>query len=236
MRGGKQMKYTRRAVQYSLFPFLVLACIVPISVAQQQSNIVFRDDFTGKSLNPKWRLISPDKDRWTFVDGEYLLIVSTDKATNFVQFTGDLPDDYEIIIKVDAPPQYDNQFVQLRLVKDSENNLRIGYYPDYKTITEYFGPRVYFVKTLKGKESTIFKKVKKLSQDEPLYVKLSKRGVEYTGAYSVDGSTWIEVGTHTVLNFRGKPDFGAYNVPTYHAKPPESGIRFDYFEITKLKK
>jgi hypothetical protein len=222
------MKYTRRAVQFSLISFLVLACIVPISVAQQQSNIVFRDDFTGKSLNPKWRLITPDKDRWTLIDGEYFMAVTTKPGSNGMQFTGDLPQDYEVTIKVETPPQYPGQGVYLDLARGAENNVSVGYY-----VYPYAGSaasKIFFNKTLKGKESQI-EKVDNSIKDKPLYLKLRKHGVEYTGAYSTNGSTWINVGTHVFLNLEGKLVFGGYN----WQNAPESGIRFDYVEITRFK-
>ena len=90
---------------------------------QSESSIVFRDDFVGKTLNPRWQIIAPDRDRYTLINGEYLLIVTSEKSTNIIQYNDELPDDYEIVIKIQTPPQYLNQAVELLLVKDNENNL-----------------------------------------------------------------------------------------------------------------
>ncbi len=68
----------------------------------------------------------------------------------------------------------------------------------------------------------------RLDGDKPLYLKITKEGVEYTAAYSLHGSAWTEIGTHVFLNLNGAPDFTATN---FAAAGPESGIRFDSFEI-----
>ena len=226
------MNYVKRILAYTLVNLFSLIIVSTPGTAQQESDVVFRDDFVGTSLNPRWQLIAPDEDRWTFVDGDYLLIVSSKAGKNVMQFNGELPDDYEITVKAQTPPQHDDQVIRLILKKDNENNIRVGYHSgsEYRVSST----EVFFIKTLRGENSRIDKVVKKLSKNEQLYLKLSKRGVEYTGAYSTDGSTWIEIGTHIFLNLDGKPAFETYNLPNGE-KPPESGIRFDYFEIRQLK-
>jgi hypothetical protein len=187
-------------------------------------------------LNPKWKIISPDKNRWTLADNEYFLIITAKKGTNVLQFNGELPTDYEVIVKVHTPPQYNGQVVRLLLLKDDGNDVHIGYYALLQGRSEYRDSEVYFAKTLRGESSPIYKKVDRLSQDARLYLKLIKRGIDYTGAYSTDGLTWFHIGTHVFLDLDGKPAIEAYNSPVhiYSEKPPESGIRFDYVEIRKL--
>jgi hypothetical protein len=203
---------------------------ITISSAQQQSNVIFRDDFIGKTLNPKWQIVGPDKDRWTLVENEYFLIVTAKKGANVLQFKGELPDDYEIIVKVQTPPQYEHQVVRLLSVRDDANNVRISYQ----------NLKIRFYKTLRGETSEISRDIGKLSQDAQLYLKLIKRGFEYTGAYGTDGSTWFNIGTHIFFNLDGKLAIEAYNAPptmlslSGSTSPIESGIRFDYFEIRKL--
>ena len=70
-----------------------------------------------------------------------------------------------------------------------------------------------------------------LPKGKPLFLRLTKKGVEYTGYYSPDGATWSKVGTHVFINLKGRPYFVAYNSKK---DVPESGIKFDYFEIRKI--
>jgi hypothetical protein len=229
-RAIKFLKRTLRNVLISLFP---LISIISQSAAQQQTNIVFRDDFISKELNPRWQIIQPDKDRWTFIDNQYLMIVTAKKGANAMQFNSTLPDNYEVILKIQTPPQDNNQIVSLSLSRDDSNNVHIDYSPEIVDMPHY-GSGVKFSKTLKGERSPIHKEIERLSQNTPLYLKLSKLGIEYTGTYSTDGSRWINIGKHIFIDLNGKPTFEAYNWPTIWSKPPEAGIRFDYFEIRKL--
>jgi hypothetical protein len=229
------MKILNHTFRYILIAYLIFIGVITVSSAQQQSNVVFRDDFVGKSLNPDWEIMEPDKDRWTFMDNQFLTIVTAKKGTNAMQFNGALPDNYEVMLKIQTPPQYGNQIVSLSLSRDDSNQVSIEYYPKFDSNPRFaINPEVNFSKTLRGVFSPIPKEIKKLSQDMPLYLKLSKHGNEYIGAYSTDGSRWINIGNHIFIDLNGKPTFEAYNWPTIWSKPPESGIRFDYFEIKRF--
>jgi hypothetical protein len=234
---GGAMKYLHQVKESIPIIFLVLFFTVVFGLAQQDATIEFRDDFIGKSLNPKWQIIAPDKDRWTLIDNQYLMIVTAKKGMNAMQFNGVLPDNYEVILKIQTPPQNDNQIVSLSLSRDDSNNVRIAYYPEVRDLGAHAAsrPEVNFSKTLKGVYSPIPKSITKLSQEMPLYLKLSKHGVEYSGAYSTDASRWTNIGSHVFIDLNGKPTFEAYNWPTTWSNPPESGIRFDYFELKELK-
>ena len=213
---------------------LLLACIAAVGVAtsQQAPDLDFRDDFTGTTLNPRWKLLKADDDRWTLVDGDYFMSVTTHEGTNVMEYTGDLPNDYEVIVKVQTPPQQHNQVVRLSLWKDDENLVEVGYYSSYHGCVgcRNVDTEVYLQKVLRGEQSNIYKSVSRHAEDAPLFLKLSKTGVEYTGAYSSDGTAWLEVGSHVLLSPEVKPHFDAYNYYG-HGTPPESGIRFDFFEI-----
>ncbi len=75
-----------------------------------QETVVFRDDFTGTTLRPEWRLVNEDPDRWTFIDNDYLLLITTSTKQgrkNTLRYKEDLPENYAIVLKVvDPPPSY----------------------------------------------------------------------------------------------------------------------------------
>lgn len=235
MRKREPTKFLKMILTSILISLCTLITITSQSVGQQK-NIIFRDDFISKELNPRWQIIAPDKDRWTFIDNQYLMIVTAKKGANAIQFNSELPDNYEVILKIQTPPQKDNQIISLLLSRDDSNNVQITYSPEIKDLGPHAAsnPEVNFAKTLKGVYSPIHKSINRLSHDTPLYLKLSKHGIEYIGEYSTDGSRWINIGKHIFIDLNGKPTFEAYNWPTTWSNPPEAGIRFDYFEIRAL--
>jgi hypothetical protein len=226
---GEIMNHLKHMYKSIFIAFLSLVGVVQFSTAQQPVNTVFRDDFIGKTLNPKWQTIAPDKERLTLIDNEHLMVVTTKKGVNIMQYSSELPEDYEVILKVQTPPLYVGQVARLLIRRDDENNIRVAY-----SIAHNEEPDIQFNKSLRGEDSGIPIKTKPL-RGEPFYFKLSKHGVEYKGAYSTDGLTWIPLGTHVFLDLRGNPAFEAYNHAQLGRNVPESGIRFDYFEIKSLK-
>lgn len=218
----------------------ILTVGAQLSSAWAQEDAVFRDDFTGKALRPEWKLVAGDPDRWTLADNEYLLVVSSfakKEPPNVFRYNGKRPDDYRIVMKVQTPPKHDGQYIRLRLQRDKDNSLVLGYTPslwNFRTARRLAGnvptnaSGAFFGKRLRGQNNYQWAVTGRLDGDKPLYLRITKDGVEYTAAYSLDGTAWTDVGTHVFLNLNGTPDFTAAN---FSASAPESGIRFDSFEI-----
>lgn len=190
----------------------------------------FRDDFTGQKKRPEWRINLEDKDRYTFIDNEYLLLVTKKPFVNqFIYDTTDLPENYEITIKVNEIPKEEYQGFNLSLHQDNKNNLKL-----YMHLYLLDNWRVGFQKTLRDKKSqykTRGKHIANTPNFSSLMLRIRKKGIEYTGFYSIGGDAWEEVGKHVFLNLKGKPSFVPYN---WSDDAPESPVKVDYFEIKEL--
>jgi len=194
--------------------------------ASAGNDIIFRDDFMGKSLRPEWEIRAKDPDRWSLIDNEYLLLVTYGpSAKNIMTYTGELPQNYEITVKYQTTPELKGQVVALGLSGDSKNYLSVFYWMDWGGyILASFG------KNLAG-EYSAYKQEIQIAHGAALFLKLSKKGIEYTGYYSLDGASWSNVGTHIFINLKGQPEVTVYNE---RSGIPESGVRIDYFEIKKI--
>ena len=213
--------------KYVTLGFLLTNLAVPTAYLNASESANFRDDFMGKTLNPEWDIKAKDSNRMALVDNEYLLLVTygpSGSAKNRMIYKGNLPENYEIILKLEATPKLNFQGVSLGIMQDDKNYMANYFYVNNISIA-----KVYFGKNLKGEWSEY--KSGDLPRGKPLFLKLTKKGIEYTGAYSPDGASWSEVGTHVFLNIKGRPYFVVYNS---QQKVPETGIRIDYFEIKKI--
>lgn len=222
------MKPNIKLYRYLALGFLLIHLGVLTAEVKAEEGVIFRDDFQGKSLRPEWEIMVKDPNRMALIDNEYLLLVSYGPwsgAKNRMIYKGELPDNYEITLKIEATPELNFQGVDLGITQDGKNFLGTYYYIDNISRAQ-----VYFGKKLMG-EGSEYKNDTQLPRGKPLFLKLEKKGIEYAAYYSPDGASWSKVGTHVFLNLKGRPYFVVYN---YYKKVPETGIRIDYFEIKKI--
>jgi hypothetical protein len=198
------------------------------SSTEDKENIVFRDEFTGTSLRPEWRIDNEDKNRWSLVENEYLLLITSynkDLLKNMFSYTGELPQDYQIIVKIRADLQqkilhpYPHNLAQLRIERDGKNSLLLSVTGQKKAV---------FSKVLEGEQSSIELDIGEISGN--IYLQLVKQGTEYTASYSLDGKSWSKIGTQFFINLNGKPILLAANSGEGVI---ETGVRIDYFEVKK---
>jgi hypothetical protein len=216
-----------------LFKFLAVGFLLlnfggPSAEVRAEEDVIFRDDFMGKALRPEWEVRAKDPNRMALIDNEYLLLVTygpDSSAKNRMVYKGDLPESYEITLKIEATPELRYQGVSLGITQDGKNYLVNYYFINNITVA-----RAYFGKNLMGEWSE-YKNNTDLPRGKLLFLKLEKKGIEYTGYYSPDGASWSKIGTHVFINLKGRPYFIVYNTKK---KVPETGIRIDYFEIRKI--
>jgi hypothetical protein len=199
------------------------------SPTEDKENIVFRDEFTGTSLRPEWRIDNEDKNRWSLVEDEHLLLITSynkDLLRNKFFYTGELPQDYQIIVKIRADlqrsrpyPHEPYNFAQLRIERDGKNSLRFSVNGQRQAV---------FSKLLEGEHSSIVQDIGQISGN--IYLQLVKQGTEYTASYSLDGKSWSKIGTQFFINLNGKPVLLAANSDEAVV---ETGVRIDYFEVKK---
>lgn len=221
------MKANKKRFRYTVLGCLLINVFLLNAAVTASEDVFFRDDFMGKALAPEWEVGAKDASRMALVDNEHLLLVTygpAASAKNRMTYKGDLPENYEITLKAEASPESRFQGFALGINRDSKNRLTVYYQID--NITNAYA---YFGKLLNGEWSQ-YGSGNILPKGKPLFLRLTKKGVEYTGYYSPDGATWSKLGTHVFINLKGRPYFVAYNTKK---KVPESGIKFDYFEIRK---
>ena len=198
------------------------ALLETASPAGAQERLDFRDDFMGQTLAPEFRVLNPDPNRMAMVDGEYALLLTHQDRKNVVSYNGELPSDYEVLIRFASVPEYDHQGVALEM---GEGDLRIstGLYNG-----EYAGDTGFYFEKFIGEEELQIYLPMEMAEAKPFYMKLTKHGVEYTSEYSFDGASWSKIGTHVSVRPLLRPSFLAYIA---NGDAPESGVRIDSFEI-----
>lgn len=208
---------------YILLGHLVLAA----SVAHAQEKLGFRDEFTGATLAPEFRIINADPDRMTLVEGEYVLVLTHKDYKNGLVYIGQLPADYQIIVRFASLPQYDYQGFDLML-GEGEHSLTFGLFFPAETLKhKIYPPFFYFDKHL-GEEVSRLQMEVPHDELRPPFLRITKRGVEYDAAYSFDEVTWKQVGTHVAIRPYQRPTVRTY---VGGGEAPESPIRIDSFEV-----
>lgn len=220
------MKAGIKFFKYMALSFVLINLAVLTAEVKAAEDVIFRDDFMGKTLSPEWEISAKDPKRMSLIDNEYLLLVTYGpSAKNIMVYKGELPENYEITLKIQTTPELSRQSSFLGIEADNKNSLWVFYY-----INAGGYQKAKFGKNLMGEWSEFAGDIS-IARGKTLFLKLGKKGIEYTGYYSLDGSSWTRIGTHVFLNLKGKPQFLVKNDDK---GKPESGIRIDYFEIKKI--
>jgi hypothetical protein len=196
-------------------------CLVTYGAAGQSSSQgQFRDDFTGKSLHPVWKIFGEKRDRWTLLDGEYLFVISGAWGTNVFVYNGPITDDYTIEIAVSA---------ELRGTGSQQNRVLFAIEQDdkngvYISVGGGLYETVLFSKLSGGIWSDVGQVLRSFPNDFSL--RLRKKGVEIEGSYNAGGG-WTSMGKQAFIGLEGRPLFTAFN----REKVADAGVRIDYFEI-----
>jgi hypothetical protein len=210
-------------------PMTLAALFLSLSSASAQEALGFRDEFTGDSLAPQFRVLNPDPNRMALVDGEYVLLLAHEDEKNVLTYVGELPDRYEIVVRFANVPEYNYQYANVYM-SERDNGIASGVYLGAFCGPCPTDPVFFFRKDLNGEFSNIDHKIT-MDDLKPFYLKISKDGVEYTSHFSYDGSHWTVIGTHVSVRPYQQPRVA---VGVYGGTAPESPIRVDFFEIIDL--
>jgi uncharacterized caspase-like protein len=184
----------------------------PIKSPQKQTN--FEDKFDRDNLGELYKVLNPDPNRLAFSDGK-LLLVATEPLKNFVVLQQTFSGDFVATLQMTMQVTDDNKACLYYWV-DENNLLRIGVY-GWSIASRHVAPS--FVKVVSGQVNAIEPNMLSASDElkladymlgKPglLYIQLERKGLNYTGRLSVDGSQWITVGTHTFLQKGGRLALG----------------------------
>src|SRR3989304_3465639 len=95
----------------------------------------FRDDFEGSKLNPAWKILKEDKNRWTLEGGKLVLVTQKgsiaekqDDLRNQFILDRPLPDNYTVNVKLAVALRSHNNWAGFQIYLDKDNYLNLGYW------------------------------------------------------------------------------------------------------------
>ncbi len=89
-------------MRFSIQTGVLALGFISLSLAHAEEGY-FRDDFTGSSLKPELSFLAEDKDRWTLIDNDYLMIIPRKYdggTTNHINYQGNMPESYNFSVSI----------------------------------------------------------------------------------------------------------------------------------------
>ena len=207
------------------------------------ADLSFRDDFVGATLNPAFRILNVDKDRYALTEDDYLLLLTHSDTKNTLQYVKELPEDFSVTIRVEEPPLYKDQVFRVR-IGELDRNVRLSMFVSadgrrqssavslIRDPAEQDGSVGFMsVKTIDSEHTDSITAAADL-RGKPFYLRVTKRGVEYDMAYSENGSRWASVGKQVMINMKPVIFFETFNAST----APESPVKIDAFEVIDISR
>jgi hypothetical protein len=243
----------------SVATLLVIVCAVGCSPvrgnAGEREPLGFRDDFDRPTIAGRWTVIQPDAKRWTLEGGRLVIVTQPAELTkkpeilrNQFVLDRDLPGDYTVDSKVTITLSSQGNAAGVMIRQTSGDYVMLGYRGK-----EWGGNvwrEAFFEKMTGGEANLIGYPKREISaggtpidfigrraDPETVWLRLEKKGRTFTGSFSMDGTTWMKIGDHTVLGTGGsRLALTAFNGPhAYLEKPIEVSAEFDYVEVIPAK-
>ncbi|MGE0825714.1 MAG: VWA domain-containing protein [Candidatus Binatia bacterium] len=196
------------------------------------TSAIMQDDFERDELGDNYEIIDADPNRLAMDSGK-LLVVATHPQKNVVLHKTTIPGNFIANAVVNMQVTERNH-VGLYYWIDDKNYLYIGV--DGTCCPHQRRPSFY--KKISGKANTLSppnQKEPKLGDrelkgyaEEPeiWHLQLERAGLKYTGRVSSDGTDWLEVGSHTVVQKNGRLGFGVNS-----GGKDENPAQFDDFVV-----
>lgn len=192
----------------------------------------FRDDFTGL-LNPQWSWIREDPQNWSLitipgslqikVEGGYVAAKSNSNLLLRPAPAGD----FRIETQINFRPEDNYQFAGLIIYESDANFIQAG--RGYCRSFECAGEGLYMNYYKKG---VVVKPDfgQSYKEIDPISVRLSRKGDNYTFEASTDGKVWFMIGSHA-------SDIAPLQVGLITGQRLKGNVLpavFDYFEVRSL--
>lgn len=162
----------------------------------------FKDDFSSK-LGENWK--------WYYPDPTYVSLTASPGYLRIYPLAGGIVDgkprnlflanapqgDFEIRTLLTFKPKSNFQFAGLVIYQDLYNALQFGLgFADCSNPLYCLGRGLYFTSYQQGAPGTQMI-ASDISEDQPVYIRLTRSGKNYRADYSLDGLNWIQAGTFT---------------------------------------
>jgi len=158
---------------------------------------VWDDQFENTSLNPRWSWINEDATHWSLsANPGYMRIITQQQDKN--RLVQDVPSgDFEIRTYLIFDPGENFQFAALYVYGDEDNFLKFGRAFCNKAPPECVGNGIYFDYVEDG-ELTGGNFATAVTEQSLAYLRLVSDGANFTAFVSTNGTSWEEIGTHTI--------------------------------------
>lgn len=204
-----------------------LFLLVEIPLANSETSIdasshTWIDQFDSPALNARWTILREDPSHWSLTDRPDYLRITTQPGGLFsnsqlnVLLADPTLDAFVITTKVDITPVENVQGAYIHVYQDDDNYIYVG--RRYAN-----GDLISFRRELDSVMDTI-----SLPETATtVYLRLTKWGDLYLGAYSTDGTNWTEIGKLYAVFNDPQVGVGASNGPAESEIPAD----FDYFQF-----
>ena len=209
----------------------------------------FRDDFEGSKLNPAWKILKEDKNRWTLEGGKLVLVTQKgsiaekqDDLRNQFILDRPLPDNYTVNVKLAVTLRSHNNWAGFQIYLDKDNYLNLGYWA--KPWGNNIWRQAFFSKEVEGQVNRLEFGPRHIGGEggtpqldfiggrnnpEAVWLRLEKRGSTFTASFSMDGAKWHKIGDHTMLRMgSARLSLAAANA---QADAAEVSAEFDFVEV-----
>jgi hypothetical protein len=167
----------------------------------------FFDDFSGKELNPYWKVLDPNPSKWTLQTNRSYLLIITERGSisgssrnlknQFVLDRSMPKRNYEVIVKTSFQIQGTLNSISIALFRDDDNFLELSYWGQpasnatfsHGAVYDVFYRTVSFVKEEGGQRNPLTATKDKAAKGpsdspQPLLLKIERDGHQYTGYYA----------------------------------------------------
>ncbi len=214
--------------------------IVKVAETPRQT-VFFRDDFDGEALQEHWQVFKKDDEVALVADG-YYNVISQPGLKNSALLNVQLPKNYQITLRLTTEIKnlatWRTQRVGMSLFEADKDdfaeftNGKNGLFLEIGSIDTWKVIRLAFRKKFRGKfvPASVIEPYKGTTEERPYFLRIEKKGFNYTAYFSPDGRKWRKVGVHRFLGKKFK--VGIY--ATRHKDARESLTKFDWIEIREL--
>jgi hypothetical protein len=188
---------------------------------------VWDDQFENTSLDPRWSWIDEDATHWSLSANPGHMRIITQQQNNNKLMQPVPSGDFEIRTYVLFEPSENFQGAALYVYGDEDNFLKIGRGFCDHAPPNCVGNGIYFDYTKDG-ELTGSNYATEVTEQSLVYLRLVSDGSNFTAFVSTNGTSWDEIGTHTISFTPSK--IGLY---VGNGKQPVSEIPadFDFFLV-----
>jgi len=166
----------------------------------------WEDGFDTPSLADGWQWIREDASHWSLTNRPGYLRITTQAGDLWGSSNNDrnilvrsaLSPDFEITTKLDFEPSANHHSAGLIVYQDDDNFVRLG-----RVFAD--GQKIEFIWEVNGTPTSALVN----NSLTTIYLKLKKAGSTFTGYYSTDGNTWIQIHQVSSINLLS-PRIGLY--------------------------